>query len=254
MTPLPDRQILQLLAELKAAAPGFLWESAIWAAAAGRRRSPYRALLLFGLSPRTRDARLSDMCRRFFRLFPDAPALARRREDAADAARGIVRPRQLPFITSAADALTGGVPRTGDALRQINGVGDKIAEGVLAYGWGDDALPIDAHVVRVLSRVFGITPAPGTAQNAAPARLRRELKCVYHRCSGQFADAGIAMVDIHEILRLHGQLCCVRQPACRRCPVSLCQSRREPQSEPAAAPSLTIWNDWRELLYEPAGI
>ena len=253
MTSLPDRQILQLLAELKAAAPGFLWESAIWAAA-GNRRSPYRALLLFGLSPRTRDARLSDMCRRFFRLFPDAPALARRREDAADAARGIVRPRQLPFITSAADALTSGVPRARDALRQINGVGDKIAEGVLAYGWGDDALPLDVHVVRVLSRVFGITPAPGTSQNAAPARLRYELKCVYHRCAGQFAGAGIAMVDIHEILRLHGQLCCVRQPACRRCPVSRCQSRRQPQSEPSAPPPPTIWNDWRELLYEPAGI
>ena len=55
MTSLPDRQILQLLAELKAAAPGFLWESAIWAGAANRR-SPYRALLLFGLSPRTKDA------------------------------------------------------------------------------------------------------------------------------------------------------------------------------------------------------
>ena len=253
MTSLPDRQILQLLAELKAAAPGFLWESAIWAGAANRR-SPYRALLLFGLSPRTKDARLADMCRRFFRLFPDAPALARCREDAADAARGIVRPRQLPFITSAADALTGGVPRTRDALRQINGVGDKIAEGVLAYGWGDDALPLDVHVVRVLSRVFGITPRPGTSQNAAPARLRHALKCVYHRCAGQFADAGIAMVDIHEILRLHGQLCCARQPACRRCPVSLCQSRRQPQSEPAAPPPPTIWNDWRELLYEPAGI
>lgn len=248
-----DSQILQLLAELKAAAPGFQWESAIWAGAAGRR-SPYRALLLFGLSPRTRDARLSDVCRRFFRLFPDAPALARRREDAADAVRHIVRPRQLSFVASAADALSGGVPRTRDALRQINGVGDKIAECVIAYGWGDDALPLDAHAVRVLSRVFGETPAPGTSQNAAPARLRHELKCVYHRCAGQFADAGIAMVDIHEILRLHGQLCCARQPACRRCPVSLCQSRRQPQSEPAAAPPPTIWNDWRELLYEPAGI
>lgn len=255
---LPGRRLRQLLAELKAAAPGFTWESALWAETASRR-SPYRALLLFGLSPRTKDALLAAMCRRLFRRFPDAPAFARRPDAAVQAARGIVRPAQLPFIAAAANALTEGVPRNREALLRIKGVGDKIAECVLAYGWGDAALPLDVHGLRVLHRVFGATPAPGATpaseatRNAPPAQWREMLKSAHRRRAGSLTAAGIAMVDIHEILRLHGQLCCARQPACHRCPVSQCRSRRQPQSQPAAAPPPDIWNEWRELLYEPAG-
>ncbi len=254
MLPLPGYRVVRLLAELKAAARGFTWESAVWAES-GRRRSPYRALVLFGLSARTRDALLADMCRRFFRVFPDAAALAawRPAQDggfAAGEARGIVRPGQLPVIASMADALTAGVPRERDGLLRIHGVGEKIAECVLAYGWGEEALPLDAHGVRVLSRVFGLGDRERT-----PAPLREGLKWVYHSQIKRFAALSIAMVDIHEILRLHGQLCCSRTPQCRRCPVSGCQSRRQPADEPASVElDPTIWDDWRELLYEPDAV
>ena len=254
MTLLPDHRILQLLAELKAAYHAFTWESALWAEH-GHRRSPYRTLVLFGLSARTRDALLVEVCRQFFRRFPDAPALAalRQAQDGrdvvADAARAIVRPGQLPIVVSMAEAVTRGVPRQRDALLRINGVGDKIAECVLAYGWGEEALPLDANCVRVLERVFGLEKAQRT-----PAPLREGLKCVYRKHHQQFAELSIAMVDIHEILRLHGQVCCARTPECARCPVSGCRSRREPRDESSAIEvSPAIWDDWRDLIYEPAG-
>ena len=255
MTLLPDHRILQILTELKAAYHGFTWESALWAET-GSRRSPYRTLVLFGLSARTRDALLVEMCRRFFRRFPDARTLSalRQAQDGRDAvveeARGIVRAGQLACVVSIAEAVSQGVPRQRDALLRINGVGDKIAECVLAYGWGEEALPLDANCARVLGRVFGLQDG-----EQMPAPLREGLKCVYGRRYQQFEDLSIAMVDIHEILRLHGQVCCARTPECSRCPVTRCQSRREPQEEPAVVEvSPAFWDDWRELIYEPAGI
>ena len=255
MSLLPDERITQLLAELKAAYHGFTWESELWAQC-GHRRSPYRTLALFGLSARTRDALLVDMCRRFFQRFPDAPTLSALqqaqggRDAVENEARGIVRPGQLPIIVSMASALTAGVPRERDALLRIKGVGEKIAECVLAYGWGEDALPLDANCVRVLARVFGLEDA-----NRNPAPLRDGLKCVYRKHLHQFADLAIAMVDIHEILRLHGQVCCARTPDCARCPVSDCASRRESWDGAANVEvSFSLWDDWRELINEPVRV
>ena len=252
----PDREadrILQLLAQLKTAYGGFTWESELWVAD-GPRRSPYRALALFGLSARTKDALLVEMCRKFFRRFPDAGALAEWREFVAEEARGIVRAGQLPAVVSMAEAVANGVPREREGLLGIKGVGGKIAECVLAYGWGEEALPLDANCIRVLDRVFG--PVNGKdGPRRTPAALRDSLKCVYRMHRPQFADLSIGMVDIHEILRLHGQVCCARTPECARCPVSWCRSRREPWGGSALIEvSPTIWDDWRELINEPVAI
>ena len=249
MTSLPDDRILRLLAELKAAYQAFPWESDVWVSQ-GHRRSPYRTLVLFGLSARTRDSLLVEMCREFFRRFPDAATLAQRKEFINEEARSIVRAGQLACVVSMAEAVKGGVPRRRDLRLQIHGVGDKIAECVLAYGWGEEALPLDANCVRVLARVFALKDSVGT-----PGPLREGLKCVYRRHRQQFANLSTAMVDIHEILRLHGQVRCARTPECSRCPVTACQSRREPwDGVRAVGVSPDLWNDWRELINEPAAI
>ncbi len=242
-------RVLKLLAELQTAYDGFVWESELWSEAAPRR-SPYRALVLFGLSARTRDALLVEMCRRFFLRFPDAHALADSRPGVAAQAGDVVRAGQVQFVASLSEALSSGVPRSREGLMRINGVGEKIAECVLAYGWGDEALPLDANCVRVLGRVLGLND---TARSAGP--LRDGLKCVYRMRHRQFSGLSIRMVDIHEILRLHGQLCCARTPECARCPVSGCASRRTPFDE-AVTVRVTpeLWDDWRELINEPFSI
>ena len=249
MTFLPSGRFLRLMAELKSAYEGFVWESHIWSKH-GNRRSPYRTLVLFGLSARTRDALLVEMCRQFFRCFPDAVSLAERRDVVTDEAQKIVRAGQLPYVVSMAEVVGGGVPRERDALLRIKGVGEKIAECVQAYGWGADALPLDANCVRVLTRVFGLEKA-----QRSPAPLREGLKCVYRKQRQEFANMSIAMVDVHEILRLHGQVCCTRTPDCSRCPVAACESRREPWEESGfAVVPQGIWDDWRELIYDPAAV
>ena len=249
MTALPEDRFLRLVAELKASYRGFTWESELWVEN-GHRRSPYRALVLFGLSARTRDALLVEMCREFFRRFPDASALSERMEGLEEEAGSIVRPGQLPYVVSMAESVSEGIPRRRGELLSIKGVGDKIAECVLAYGWGQEALPLDANCVRVLGRVFGLQD-----RDRMPAPLREGLKCVYRTHWRQFAGVSVAMVDVHEILRLHGQICCTRTPECFRCPVTQCRSRREPWDESSTTEvSPSMWDDWRELIYEPSAV
>ena len=250
MTLLPTVGVIRLLGELKTAYDGFTWESELWRECE-HRRSSYRTLVLFGLSARTRDALLVEMCRKFFARYPDADSLWERRQSMPGGAADVVRVGQLPIIVSMAETLAAGVPRDKDGLLRIKGVGEKIAECVLAYGWGEDALPLDANCVRVLRRVFGLEEANQRPPDPAP--LREWLKCVYLKHHQDFSGLAIGMVDIHEILRLHGQVCCARTPVCSRCPVSKCQSRREPRRESESIEvSYSLWDDWRELINEPA--
>ena len=221
----------------------------IWAEQ-GHRRSPYRTLILFGLSARTRDSLLVEVCQRFFQVFPDAKALSKSESAAIEGAEAIVRPGQLPNVASMAGSIADGVPRRREDLLGIRGVGEKIAECVLAYGWGEEALPLDANCVRVLERVFRLDYG-----RQSPAPLREGLKCVYRNNRQAFRDLGIAMVDVHEILRLHGQVCCTRTPECARCPVTGCVSRWEPwDGSRLIEVSPAMWDDWRELINDPAAI
>ena len=252
MLKLTADKVLTLLAELKAAYGGFTWESQLWTEV-GYHRSPYRTLVLFGLSARTRDALLVEMCRKFFRRFPTGVDLSDAAGTISACTVGVVRPGQAPFVESMAEALVNGIPDAKDRLLQIKGVGEKISECVLAYGWGLEALPLDANCVRVLERMAGVEKSGRSRPDPAP--LRDGLKTVYLKQSQRFADLRISLVDVHEILRLHGQVCCTRTPDCGSCPVSGCLSRREPQDgKKLIHVSPTYWDDWRELINEPVSV
>ena len=71
---LMDSRFFRAIDELFNCYRGFPWESEIWAACGGRR-SPYRVLILFGLSSRTKDHLLVETCRSLFKLFPGPGAL-----------------------------------------------------------------------------------------------------------------------------------------------------------------------------------
>jgi len=241
--------------ELKGWNSGFRWESELWASH-GHRRSPYRVLVLFGLSPRTKDTALVEMCRAIFDLFPTPQLLGSSDACVSAAAHGIVRKGQIPFMKSLSRLVSerGEIPRDVDTLLAVNGVGEKVTECVLAYGWGEEAMPMDGNVLRVVARICGIA----AAENGRDVKVLRErLKCAYHEASADLAAAWIAMIDIHEILRLHAQTCCGKTPDCSRCALTSCRSRRqqrtvERETEERETVDPALWDDWRELILEPS--
>ena len=232
---------------------GFSWESDVWARD-GHRRSPYRALVLFGLSARTKDRLLVDMCTRFFRLYPKPQGFAGGQSTGEQGWQGIVRAGQAPFVESAVGimALHGWqVPRDRQQLMNIKGVGEKIAECVAAYGWGEEALPMDGNGRRVVDRICGYPIDRGSSHTA---QVRSWLKEVYELNRGWMAEQAVAMVDIHEMLRLHGQLVCARAPQCHLCPIADCASRTGPQLENnGVTVDIGLWDEWRGLLLDPIG-
>ncbi len=246
-----EAKILAAIKELGRLYRGFSWESQVWAKD-GLRRSPYRALVLFGLSARTKDRLLVEMCTRFFRLYPEPRSFAGSSPLGEREWRGIVRAGQVSFVESAIEAMALNgwqVPRDRQRLMEIKGVGDKIAECVVAYGWGEEALPMDGNGRRVVDRICGY-PIDGGSPHTA--QVRGWLKEVYESNRGWMAERGVAMVDIHEMLRLHGQLVCRRVAQCRLCPIADCASRTCPPLEnDRVTVGVALWDEWRELLLEP---
>ena len=141
------------------------------------------------------------------------------------------------------------MPRDKVSLFKIVGVGEKIAECVLAYGWGVESLPMDGNGCRLRQRLMGL---PDVAKSWNPARIRDNLKAVFHEHRAWMSGQKISMVDIHELLRLHSQLVCRRSPECQRCPVSQCLSRRREflGYEPPESTN-KLWRDWRGLILQP---
>lgn len=243
--------LLGAINKLKELYDGFPLESQIWSTF-GHRRSPYRALILFGLSTRTRDRLLEEMCRRFFKHFPNPESLLAQWPDGRNSMQDTVRAGQLPFIESAVRVIGDSgreVPRDRRRLREIKGVGEKVAECVVAYGWGEQALPMDGNACRVVDRVCGLTiDDPGRHVGY----LRGRLKEMYQGHRRWMTERSVAMIDIHELLRLHGQVVCTRTPNCSGCPVPVCRSRRHAYVESRGSPvSPAFWQEWRSLLLEP---
>lgn len=248
---LKESQFLRAIDELLNHYHRFPWESQIWAAH-GARRSPYRVLILFGLSSRTKDHLLVETCRSLFLRFPNSGALldgwCRHRAAIGD----IVRKGQVPFLESAVDTLGehgGKVPRDREGLLKIKGVGEKIAECVLGYGWGREALPMDGNGCRVVARLVGMT---SLGQLRGAAHIRNSLKTIFDGHREWMASRGVAMIDVHEVLRLHGQMVCKRSPECSRCPVTGCRSRNQDYSGfSGTGVTGALWQEWRELILAP---
>jgi A/G-specific adenine glycosylase len=101
----------------------------------------------------------------------------------------------------------GAFPRTEAGLRELPGLGDYTAAAIAAIAFGEDAVPVDANVERVLARLFaGDEPLP-----KARKAIRAHAATIWPE--GRAGDFVQAVMD------LGATICTSRGPKCLLCPI-----------------------------------
>ncbi len=180
-------------------------------------RSAYELLAATMLSAQCTDAVVNRVTPALFIAYPTPAALAAARVDELET---IIHPtgffrskaRALVGMASALEQRYGGeVPGTMDELITLPGVGRKTASVVLGQWFGEPAIAVDTHVLR-LSKRLGLTDAND------PVAVEADLKELWPR--PMWADTGLRLI-------LHGRdTCPARNPRCNACSLyNACISR-----------------------------
>ncbi len=100
------------------------------------------------------------------------------------------------------DKFGGEVPNDFEALKTLDGVGQKTANVVWSVAFGGDAIAVDTHVYRVSNRL-------GLAHASTPEKTEEQLKRVIPKSEWSKA---------HHYLIYHGRrVCRSRKPDCAAC-------------------------------------
>ncbi|QIL02338.1 endonuclease III [Sphingomonas sinipercae] len=192
--------------------------------------NPYTLLVAVVLSAQATDASVNLATRPLFAKVQTPEQMVALGEDAV---RDAIKTIGL-FNTKAKNVIllsqalirdhAGQVPRTGDELQKLPGVGRKTANVVLNTAFGEETFAVDTHVFRVSNRT-GL--APGKTVDAVEAKLERIVPQPFRR-------------DAHHWLILHGRYTCkARTPECWRCPViDLCRYKPKTLTPQAKAGTL----------------
>jgi A/G-specific adenine glycosylase len=178
------------------------------------RPEPYRVLLAELLLQRTRADLVLGLYEPFVSRYPSAAALA-----AASSAEVVAFLRPLGFAHRSArlpdvarqlcEQHGGEVPASKEALLALPGVGEYVANAVLAVAFGERRPLLDPNVIRLVGRVTG----------RASTRVRpREDESFWELLAAlspreRAADFGLALID------LGATVCRSRRPRCYECPL-----------------------------------
>lgn len=173
-----------------------------------RKADPFRILIGTILSARSRDEMTDKISAILFRRFGSAKALAaapRREVERILQPIGFYRTKAGYVIESARRVLAqGGVPRTLEGLMDLPGVGRKVANCVLVYAFGQQAIPVDTHVHRLSNRL-------GWMKTRTPEETERGLVRIVPRRLWPL---------VNEAFVAHGKrVCRPIGPLCGECPL-----------------------------------
>ncbi len=168
---------------------------------------PFRHLIGTILSARTRDETTDRVSKELFRRYPTPAKLARadrRRVERILRPIGFFRTKARHVIGTARMVRERGVPRTLEGLLAFPGVGRKVANCVLVYAFGLQAIPVDTHVHRIANRLGWVrTRTPEETERALAGLVPRRLWPI-----------------LNEVFVAHGKkVCRPIGPRCSECPV-----------------------------------
>jgi endonuclease-3 len=194
-------------------------------------RSPFELLIALILAAQCTDERVNRLTPSLFGKYPTPADLARARREELEAD---IRP--TGFFRSKAKALEGccralverhggEVPARLDDLLALPGVGRKTANIVLGNAFGQPAIGVDTHVMRLAQRL-------GLSRHSDPDRIEADLTAVVPRRH---------WVRFCHLLQFHGRrVCLARKPRCPECALArLCPypHKTAPGPEERGAPA-----------------
>ncbi len=187
----------------------------------GKLADPYRVWLSEIMLQQTTVKAVIPYFGRFLHRWPTVRALAAANlDDVLSVWAGLgyySRARNLHACARhVAEHCSGQFPSTEAALRELPGIGPYTAAAIAAIAFGEQAMPVDGNVERVVSRLFAVRePLPGS--KATLRQLAATLTPAAR--TGDFAQA---MMD------LGATICTPKRPSCLMCPLnSQCQAHAE---------------------------
>ncbi len=187
------------------------WQAPVVTLVAQHTNDPFRVLVCALLSTRTRDETTAKVCERFFRKVKAPQDILNLNPEEIERLIypvGFYRNKAKQLMRLAAilvDRFNGEVPDTLEELLSLPGVGRKVANLVLADGFGKPAICVDTHVHRITNRWCLIkTRTPLETEK----RLMELLPQKY-------------WIVINRLLVAFGQRICTPQnPKCGVCPIN----------------------------------
>jgi endonuclease-3 len=176
----------------------------------GRKYDTFKVLISTILSARAKDEVTEVISEELFRKYPTAAKLAdARKADVVKIIRriGFFNNKSRNIINAAKmvrDGFGGKVPKDMEKLLQIPGVGRKVANCVLVYAYGRQAIPVDTHVFRVSNRL-------GWVRTRTPEETEIALMKIVPKMHWNV---------VNEAFVSHGKSICVPvSPYCSKCPI-----------------------------------
>lgn len=177
-----------------------------------RFASAYQLLVATMLAAQCTDKRVNMVTPALFEAYPTPAALSQAsEEEILTFIKSVSYPNsKAAHLSAMAKMLVadfdGEVPGTMEELTRLPGVGRKTANVVLAFAFGQAAMPVDTHVFRVAHRLGLVHDAP------TPEAVEKQLVA-------QFPREHVSKA--HHWLLLHGRyICTARKAHCETCPLT----------------------------------
>ncbi|MCQ2284078.1 MAG: endonuclease III [Bacteroidales bacterium] len=171
----------------------------------------YQLLVATMLAAQCTDKRVNQVTPALFKAYPTPLEMSKATaEDILEFVKSVSYPNSksahlAEMSRKLVQEFGGEVPQTMEELTTLPGVGRKTANVVLAFAFGQAAMPVDTHVFRVAHRLGLVKDA------STPEAVEKQLVKLFPKDYISRA---------HHWLLLHGRYVCVaRKPKCADCPL-----------------------------------
>ncbi len=174
-------------------------------------RNVFELLVVTILASQAPDERVNQVSPSLFQKYPDPAAMAEANDEDMDKMIQTIsfyrqKGRNIRAMSKKLlKDFQGEVPKTVEELVELNGVGRKTANIVLANGFGIPAIAVDTHVARVSQRL-------GLSKFSNPDQIESDLAKTFPREK---------WIQVTHLLGFLGRyICLAKKPKCWECPVA----------------------------------